>query len=111
MDENETTEAVTPVAKKPSGFQNGHVRWSGRKKGSAQRARDLVAELGPGSDPLRYLLSIIHSDSIREPVVDPQTGQPKRHANGRTVYVWRSVSVSEKLEASRTVLPFLSSLL
>jgi hypothetical protein len=52
------------------GFTPGHPRFGGKKKGNASRVRDLVEQLGPSSDPLRFLLLLIRDKTYQSVVID-----------------------------------------
>jgi hypothetical protein len=49
-------------------FPVGHPRYSGRKKRTAQQAREMAAEMG--IDPLQFLMQIIKSDTIEQTIVE-----------------------------------------
>lgn len=73
--ETEQQPATMGVAQRNSGFGAGHPRYGGRKKRTAQQARELAEELGV--DPLRFLMEIVRSDTVEQTVID-EKGKKKK---------------------------------
>jgi hypothetical protein len=51
-------------------FVTGHPRFGGKKKGNSSRVRDLVEQLGPNSDPLRFMLLLIRDKTYQQVTID-----------------------------------------
>lgn len=92
----EEKKTPTGVAQRNAGFQPGHGKFGGRKKRTAQMARDLADELG--CDPLRFMMQIINSDFIEQTVIDDH-GKPKR--------VKVTVDLATRLDAAKSVVNYL----
>ena len=75
---SEEKKPATEVATKNPGhrFREGHIRWGGKKKRTAQMARDLAEHLG--CDPLEFLLRIIHSDTYSQTVIGADGKKQKK---------------------------------
>jgi hypothetical protein len=91
----------TPTAettKKNTGhkFQPGHQRFGGRKKKTAAAARAMAVELG--IDPLQFMMTIIHSDTIEQTVIG-EDGKKKR--------VEVAISLDMRLDAAKAVVGYL----
>jgi hypothetical protein len=80
---------------KPQGFQPGHGRFGGKKKRTAAMAREMAAELG--IDPMRYLLTLVNSETMTETQIGPKGGVKR---------VQVPVPQSLKVEICLAVLPF-----
>jgi hypothetical protein len=76
-------------------WQEGHPRFGGRKKRTAQMARDLADELG--CDPLAFMMRIINSDVIEQTVIE----------NGKEKRVKVAVDLATRLSAARDVACYL----
>lgn len=68
-------EELTPVSGR---FVPGHPRFGGKKKGTASRVRDLVEQLGPNSDPLRFMLLLIRDRTYTQVIIDESGKKTKR---------------------------------
>jgi hypothetical protein len=86
------------VAQRNAGhkYQPGHEKFGGRKKRTAQMARDLADEMG--CDPLRFMMQIIQSDFIEQTVID-EKGKAKR--------VKLAVDLATRLDAAKNVANYL----
>jgi hypothetical protein len=86
------------VAQRNAGhkYQPGHEKFGGRKKRTAQMARDLADELG--CDPLRFMMQVIQSDVIEQAVIDDK-GKVKR--------VKIAVDLATRLDAAKNVANYL----
>jgi hypothetical protein len=84
------------MPKAEPGFQIGHPRVGGRRKRTAQMARDLADSLG--CDPLAFMMSIINSDTIEQTVIGPD-GKEKR--------VKVAVDLATRLDAAKAVTNYL----
>jgi hypothetical protein len=51
-------------------FVAGHARVGGKKRGVTTRVKELVDELGPGSDPIRAMLLLIRDRTYRQVTID-----------------------------------------
>jgi hypothetical protein len=51
-------------------FVAGHGRVGGKKRGNASRVRDLVDQLGPNSDPIRFMLLLIRDRTYQQVTID-----------------------------------------
>lgn len=96
------------VKKKPRGAAPGERR-GGRRPGSISRTTwDLLQKSEQmGSDPLEALLTVIGSDAIRVPQIDPRTGKQAIDEWGECLYTWIAISTAERILACKTVLGFL----
>src|SRR3954447_25766249 len=72
-------------------WQDGHPRYGGRKKRTAQMARDLAESMGV--DPLEFMLSVIKHDVMDQTVI--QDGKQKK--------VKVSVPLEIRMDAAKTV--------
>jgi hypothetical protein len=72
-------------------WQEGHPRYGGRKKRTAQMARALAEEMGV--DPLEFMLSIIKSDVMDQTVIE----------NGKQKRVKVAVPIEVRMDAAKTV--------
>ena len=84
--------------KRLSGFQPGHPKYptAGRKKRTAQMARDLATKLG--CDPLDFMMKIINCDTFTQTAVG-EDGQKRK--------VEVTVDLATRLDAAKAVTPFL----
>jgi len=73
-------------------FPEGHQRFGGRKKRTAQQARALADEMGV--DPLEFMLSIIKSEVMDQTVIE----------NGKQKKVKAVVPLDVRLDAAKTVI-------
>jgi len=73
----EKKEKPTDVAQSNVGhrFEESHPRFGGRKKRTAQQARDLAQQLGV--DPLEYMLNLLTKDVVEEVEIDAK-GKERR---------------------------------
>jgi hypothetical protein len=76
-------------------WQEGHPRYGGRKKRTAQMARDLADELG--CDPLAFMMRIINSDVIEQTVIE----------NGKEKRVKVAIDLATRLDAAKNVAGYL----
>jgi hypothetical protein len=81
---------------KPVGFQPGHVRYGGKKKRTAQAARELADSLG--CDPLRFMMSLIDNDTYMQTEIGP---------DGKKRKVEVAVTMDLRLDAAKTVVNYL----
>jgi hypothetical protein len=58
-------------------FTPGHGRLGGKKKGITTRVRDLVEQLGPSADPIRFMLLLIRDRTYQQVTIDA-TGKKKK---------------------------------
>jgi hypothetical protein len=58
------------VARVGGRFAVGHPRFGGKRKGTASRVRDLVEQLGPSSDPIRFMLLLIRDRTYQQVTID-----------------------------------------
>jgi hypothetical protein len=95
---SEDTKQATQVVKKNPGhrFEIGHARFGGKKKRTAQAARDLADSLG--CDPLRFMMSLIDNDTYMQTVVGP---------DGKKKKVEVAVTMDLRLDAAKTVVNYL----
>jgi hypothetical protein len=89
-----STPEVTPKAE--PGFQIGHARYGGRKKRTAQAARDLADSLG--CDPLAFMMGLIQKDTYMQTVIEP---------DGKKKKIEVAVTMDLRLDAARTVVNYL----
>lgn len=76
-------------------WQEGHPRYGGRKKRTAQMARDLADELG--CDPLAFMMRIINADVIEQTVIE----------NGKEKRVKVAIDLATRLDAAKNVAGYL----
>lgn len=76
-------------------FPEGHTRFGGRKKRTAQMARELADELG--CDPLRFMMQIINADTIEQTVIE----------NGKKKRVTVAIPLETRMDAAKTVANYL----
>jgi hypothetical protein len=76
-------------------FPEGHQRFGGRKKRTAQQARALADEMGV--DPLEFMLSIIKSEVMDQTVIE----------NGKQKKVKAVVPLDVRLDAAKTVINYM----
>lgn len=93
---SKTQQPTTEVVKGTPGFQVGHPRQGGRKKRTAQMARDLADSMG--CDPLAFLMGLIQKDTYMQTVIDP---------DGKKKKVEIAVTMDLRLDAARTVINYL----
>ena len=93
---SKTQQPATEVVKGTPGFQVGHPRQGGRKKRTAQMARDLADSLG--CDPLAFMMGLIQKDTYMQTVIDP---------DGKKKKVEIAVTMDLRLDAARTVVNYL----
>jgi hypothetical protein len=77
-------------------FQAQHPRYGGRKKRTAQMARDLADELG--CDPLAFMMKIITCEVFEQTIIDE---------NGKEKRVKVAVDLATRLSACRDVAGYL----
>jgi hypothetical protein len=70
----EETQPVEVAQGIPHRWQEGHEKYGGRRKRTAQQARALADELGV--DPLKFMLLVVKSDTIEQTVIEG--GKEKR---------------------------------
>jgi hypothetical protein len=78
------------------GFQPGHPRYGGKKKRTAQAARELAESLG--CDPLKFMMSLIDRDTYLQTVIGP---------DGKKTKVEVAVTMDLRLDAAKTVVNYL----
>jgi hypothetical protein len=93
---SKTQQPATEVVKGTPGFQVGHPRQGGRKKRTAQMARDLADSMG--CDPLAFLMGLIQRDTYMQTEIGPD-GKKKR--------VEVAVTMDLRLDAAKTVVNYL----
>lgn len=93
---SKTQQPVTEVVKGTPGFQVGHPRQGGRKKRTAQMARDLADSLG--CDPLAFLMGLIQNDTYMQTEIGP---------DGKKKKVEIAVTMDLRLDAAKTVVNYL----
>jgi len=76
-------------------FHEGHPRFGGRKKRTAQQARALADEMGV--DPLVFMLGLLKSDVIDQTVIE----------NGKQKKVKVTVPLDVRLDAAKTVINYM----
>lgn len=87
----------TPRTGNPAtGWQEGHQKYGGRRKRTAQMARDLADELG--CDPLAFMMKIITCEVFEQTIID-EKGKEKR--------VKIAVDLATRLSACRDVAGYL----
>jgi len=94
---SEEKEQPKGVAQRNAGhrFQEGHQRFGGRKKRTAQQARALADEMGV--DPLEFMLSIIKNEVMDQTVIE----------NGKQKKVKTVVPLDMRLDAAKTVINYM----
>lgn len=100
-----TSEVQTVPKLRKTPFQPGHPKWGGRQKGTKNKrtklAQDMAAELG--ADPVKFMLTLLASDSMQVSEVDPDTGKVVLDAKGKPKKTWVPVSLEMKLDAAKSV--------
>jgi hypothetical protein len=94
MSKQPRTTEIMPKAE--PGFQIGHPRLGGRKKRTAQAARDLADSLG--CDPLAFMMGLIQKDTYIQTVIEP---------DGKKKKVEVAVTMDLRLDAAKTVVNYL----
>ena len=82
--------------RKKLGPPEGHPRWGGRKKRTAQMARDLAEKLN--CDPLEFMMRVMTSDTIEQTEIQPD-GTEKR--------VKVAIPLDVRMDAAKTVSQYL----
>jgi hypothetical protein len=99
-----------PIKKRQHGSAPSERR-GGRVKGSVNRRtaeiRDLSERLGV--DPCGYLLAIVACPGyLQVPVFDAATGKPLKGEDGQPVLQYVAVSLRQKLDACRDLMPYIA---
>jgi hypothetical protein len=79
-------------------FPAGHPRYGGKKKRTAQMARDLADSLNV--DPLRFLLQILKSDTYTQTVIGPDGKKSKQEI---------VITMETRIDAAKAVAGFFYS--
>jgi len=93
---SKTQQPATEVVKRAPGFQVGHPKYAGRKKATAQRARDLATELN--CDPLAFMMGLIQNDTYMQTEIGP---------DGKKKKIEVAVTMDLRLDAAKTVVNYL----
>ena len=96
--------------KKPRGAKPGHPHYGGgRVKGSISKTTfDLLQKAEQlDADPLEALLTVIGSDAIRVPQIDPETGKQAVDEWGECLYTWIAITTAERIQCCKSVLGYL----
>jgi len=84
-------------------------RRGGRRPGSLNKSTAAIKDLAErlGVDPVGYFCAIIKCDgAIQVPVIDPATGKPLKDASGQPVLKWEAITLRQKLDAAKELLPY-----
>jgi len=84
-------------------------RRGGRRPGSISRTTWSLLQRSEemGSDPLEALLTVVGSDAIRVPQIDPASGKQAIDEWGECLFTWFAVSTAERISACKSVLGYL----
>ena len=86
-------------------------RRGGRTKGSLNKSTIAIKDLAEklGTDPAGYLLAIVGCDGcVQVPVIDMATGQPIKGEDGQPVLEWQAITLRQRLDAAKELLPYLA---
>lgn len=90
-------------------FKPGHPKYGGRKKGSANKRTKMAQEMAAqmGVDPVRFMLELLQRDTVQVAKIDRDTGKVILDENGQPVREWQAIPIDMRLEAAKSVAPYI----
>jgi hypothetical protein len=101
---------LLPAKRTPAtAFKKGHQKFAGRRPGSKNKRTRRAVEIARdmGVDPIEFLLSVVHCDTIDLATQDPVTGEVVRDEHGKPVLTAHAISLDMKIDAAKSVAAYI----
>lgn len=99
------------VAKRKPGnpFKQGHPKYGGRPKGSANKRTKAAQEmaLAMNVDPVQFMLKLLVSDSVPAVVMDPATGRAALGPDGKPQKYFAVVPLEMKVDVAKALAKYI----